>query len=90
MEALSGVFARTVAEKPEETRTPLQNAILALIVDDHESALVAIEKAIQADPNNPALYWARGLSQPELEDAFKDYATATELAGGKAEHYYVQ
>ncbi|NLN36192.1 MAG: tetratricopeptide repeat protein, partial [Candidatus Cloacimonetes bacterium] len=90
VEALSGVFARTIAEKPEETITPLQNALLALIMDDKESAQTAIEEAVRSDPKNPVNYWARGLSQDELEYAFKDYATATELAGGKAEYFYVQ
>lgn len=90
VEALSGVFARTVTEKEEQTRTPLQNAILSLVVDDRDSALETIEEAIQADPKNPVNYWVRSLSQDDSEDAFEDLATATELAGGKAEHFYVQ
>lgn len=90
VEALSGVFVRAVADRSEQTRTPLQNAILALIVDDRESALESIEEAVQSDSKNPVNFWARGLSQDELEDAFMDFATATELAGGKAEHFYAQ
>lgn len=90
VEALSGVFARTVTEKEEQTRTPLQDAILSLVVDDRDSALETIEEAIQADPKNPVNYWVRSLSQDDSEEAFEDLATATELAGGKAEHFYVQ
>ncbi len=90
VEALGGIFAGVVAEKPEETRTPLQNALLALIMDDRESALETIGKAIRSDPKNSVNYWARGFSQPELEDALEDFSTATELAGGKAKHFYVQ
>jgi len=90
VEALSGVFAGAASDNDKQTRTHLQNAILALIEDNHESALEVIEEAVQADPKNPLNYWARGLSQDELEDAFKDFATATDLAGGKAEHFFVQ
>ena len=90
VEALSGVFVGAVANRSEKTRTPLQNSILALIEDDRESAQKAIKKAIKSDPKNPVNYWTRGLAQDEAEEVFKDFATAIELAGGKAEHYFVQ
>lgn len=90
VEALGGVFAGTVKQKPAEASTSVQNAILALIINDRKSALDLIGKVIKSDSKNPIIYWVRGLSQPDSEDAFKDFAAATELAGGKAEHFYVQ
>lgn len=86
--AAIAVVAAGEAVFPESAALPALRARLAMLIDDREQALAAIERAITIDPQDPDALQARAAYRSgflsDLEGALADLTAAAELRPGSS------
>ncbi len=73
---------RVVALHPQDVPSLQKLAHLHLILQQHQEAMNALDRALKVDPQNASSYFLRGLTLEELgkeEEAIKAYRFSTEL-----------
>lgn len=75
-------FREAVRLEPENARFQLNFGWTLVLLQDYETALVALNRAVALNPNDPEAIWKRGVARRFLKDlggAMDDYTQALEL-----------